>query len=334
MPDATLDASYPAYRCTASGKPYSHQQRKLPFILRQFAQILENLACGFRRLIPFFLFLRVTDQSTQLLTIGIGPQIQYFSDGVITLIDQTIAQVFQFMEQHHLLVVTVFQLIQRLIHLGVDVIGNGVHIDHVIHFSLSSGISSSCEHAKIAADKFEGKVDVIDTKSLSTGIALQAEYACRLREKGASPEEIVKALTARVPFDQTSFSLESVNYLYKGGRCSALAAMAANVLGLKPEIYVKDGKMGPGKKYRGPMKKVVLNYVEDTLAEYNNPDREICFVTYSTAPEDVVEAVVERVKQAGFRRVYATTAGATISCHCGPHCLGILYFNDGEHPLE
>ena len=206
--------------------------------------------------------------------------------------------------------------------------------DHVIHFSLSSGISSSCEHAKIAADKFEGKVDVIDTKSLSTGIALQAEYACRLREKGASPEEIVEALNARVPFDQTSFSLESVNYLYKGGRCSALAAMAANVLGLKPEIYVKDGKMGPGKKYRGPMKKVVLNYVEDTLAEYNNPDREICFVTYSTAPEDVVEAVVERVKQAGFRRVYATTAGATISCHCGPHCLGILYFNDGEHPLE
>ena len=107
-------ASHQAYRCTASGKPYSHQQRKLPFILRQFAQILENLACGFRRLIPFFLFLRVTDQSTQLLTIGIGPQIQYFSDGVITLIDQTIAQVFQFMEQHHLLVVTVFQLIQRL----------------------------------------------------------------------------------------------------------------------------------------------------------------------------------------------------------------------------
>lgn len=114
VPDATLDASYQAYRCTASGKPYSHQQRKLPFILRQFAQILENLACGFRRLIPFFLFLRVADQSTQLLTIGIGPQIQYFSDGVITLIDQTIAQVFQFMEQHHLLVVTVFQLIQRL----------------------------------------------------------------------------------------------------------------------------------------------------------------------------------------------------------------------------
>ncbi len=203
--------------------------------------------------------------------------------------------------------------------------------DHVIHFSLSSCISSSYEHARLASEKFEGKVDVIDTHSLSTGIALQAEYAHRLSLQGKEPSEIVDAVKARIDFDQASFSLESVNYLYKGGRCSALAMIGANVLGLKPEIYVKDGKMGPGKKYRGPMKKVVLNYVEDTLAAYNNPDKDIVFVTYSTAPEDVVQAVVERVKKEGFRRVYVTTAGATISCHCGPHCLGILYFNDGDH---
>ncbi len=205
--------------------------------------------------------------------------------------------------------------------------------DHIIHFSLSSCISSSYSHACLAAEKFEDKVDVIDTHSLSTGIALQAEYAHRLVLQGKTPEEIVESVTNRIPYDQASFSLESVNYLYKGGRCSALAMIGANVLGLKPEIYVKDGKMGPGKKYRGPMKKVVLNYVEDTLATYNNPDKDIIFVTYSTAPEEVVQAVVDRVKKEGFRRVYVTTAGATISCHCGPHCLGILYFNDGDHAI-
>lgn len=206
--------------------------------------------------------------------------------------------------------------------------------DHVIHFALSSCISSSCEHAVLASKKFMGKVDVIDTHSLSTGIAVQAMYAKRLADKGIEPAEIVKRCEERKEDCQASFSLESVNYLYKGGRCSALAMLGANLLKIKPEIYVKHGSMGPGKKYRGPMMKVVQNYVEDTLAEFNNPDLEVGFVTYSTAPQAVVDWCVKRMKEVGFRHVYTTVAGATISCHCGPHCLGILYYNDGEHPAE
>ena len=201
--------------------------------------------------------------------------------------------------------------------------------DYIIHFSLSSEISSACANATSVAAKMEN-VKVIDTRSLSTGIALLAIAARELANQGAEPNEIIEKISKRIPHDQTSFSLESVDFLYKGGRCSLLAMLGANILKIKPEIYVRDGKMYPGKKYRGPMKKVVLDYVEDTLAEFNTPDLTRVFVTYSTAPEDVVEAVKERLAKAGFKEIIPTEAGATISCHCGPHCLGILYLNDGK----
>ena len=207
--------------------------------------------------------------------------------------------------------------------------------DHVIHFALSSGISSACSNAVTAShdEEVEGRVTVIDSQSLSTGIALHALYARKLARAGKSPEEIANAVTPRIPYGQASFSLESVNYLYKGGRCSMLQMLGANVLKLKPEIFVKEGKMVSGAKYRGPMKKVVMEYVEDTLKLFPNPDKEEVFITYSTAPEDVIEAVKARLIQEGFQNIRITRAGATISCHCGPHCLGILYINDGPHPI-
>ncbi len=205
--------------------------------------------------------------------------------------------------------------------------------DAIVHIALSSKISSACENAKAVAEEMEG-VYVVDSLSLSTGIALEAIYARKLANAGKSPEEIVKLVEERIPFNQTSFSLESVNYLYKGGRCSMLQMLGANLLGLKPEIFVKDGAMIAGKKYRGPMKKVVMAYVEDTLEMFPNIDPEQVFITYSTAPDDVVEAVKKRLVEAGFKRIDSTRAGGTISCHCGPHCLGILYMNDGPHPVE
>ena len=208
--------------------------------------------------------------------------------------------------------------------------------DHIIHFALSSEISSACQNAIAASheDEFEGKVDIIDSRSLSTGIALHCFYARKLAKAGKAPNEIVEACKKRIPYGQASFSLESVNYLYKGGRCSMLQMLGANVLGLKPEIFVKDGAMVAGAKYRGPMKKVVLEYVEDTLKLFPTPDLEEVFITYSTAPDEVVTAVEERLKKAGFQNIHKTRAGGTISCHCGPHCLGILYINDGPHPIN
>lgn len=202
--------------------------------------------------------------------------------------------------------------------------------DEIVHVSLSSEISSACANAKTVSKKYNGRVHVIDSRSLSTGIALLAMAARDYANEGKSAKEIVDLVERRIPHDQASFSLESVNNLYKGGRCSLLSMIGANVLRIKPEIYVRDGKMYPGKKYRGPMKKVVLDYVEDTLAEFNTPDLSRVFITYSTAPQDVLDAVKARLEKEGFKRIMLTTAGGTISCHCGPHCLGILYINDGK----
>lgn len=204
--------------------------------------------------------------------------------------------------------------------------------DAIIHYSLSSAISSACSNAKSAASKMEN-VFVIDTRSLSTGIALQAIAGRKLVEKGLSPKEIFEISEKRVSACQASFSLESVNHLYKGGRCSLLSMLGANLLHIKPAIYVnaETGKMAPGKKkFRGSMMKAVMDYVEECLSLFPTPDKSLVFITYSSAPDDVVEAVRARLKEVGFETIYNTKAGATISCHCGPHCLGILYFNDGK----
>lgn len=174
---------------------------------------------------------------------------------------------------------------------------------------------------------------IIDTLALSTSIALQAIYGRKLALAGKEPEEIVKLVKERINGLQTSFVLETVNYLYKGGRCSALAMFGANLLHIKPKIIMDNGAMTSTKKYRGNMMKVVSEYVEDTLAEANNMDKSLVFITSSSAPSDVVDAVKERLKKAGFERIVPTQAGATITCHCGPHTLGILYYNDGEHKI-
>lgn len=201
--------------------------------------------------------------------------------------------------------------------------------DAIIHFSLSSKISSACNNAILASKKFKN-VYVIDTLALSTAIAVQAIYGRKLADKGYSPEEIVEKVKARIPNVQTSFVLETVNYLYKGGRCSALAKLGANLLHIKPKIIMKDGSMTSTKKYRGNMMKVVMDYVEDTLKESKNIDHDLVFITSSSAPDDVVEAVRARLEKEGFRRIVPTHAGATITCHCGPHTLGILYYDDGD----
>ncbi len=202
--------------------------------------------------------------------------------------------------------------------------------DAIIHFTISSDMSASYQNAVKAAEKLEN-VYVIDSRTLSTGVALQAIYAKKLVDKGLSAEEIVEKVKERIPFDQASFAIEAVNYLYKGGRCSGLAALGANLLHIRPQIIVKDGKMGQGKKFRGPMNKWVKDYVEETLKTYDNPDHSIIFITYSSATDEAVNWCIERLKKEGFKNIYPTNAGGTVSCHCGPGTLGILYFNDGDH---
>ncbi|MFA6624284.1 MAG: DegV family protein [Bacilli bacterium] len=204
--------------------------------------------------------------------------------------------------------------------------------DAVIHFTISKDMSGAYNNAAIVAKTMDN-VYVIDTRSLSTGIALPAIYARKLATAGYNPEEIVKMVEKRIPYIQASFGIEAVDYLYKGGRCSGVAALGANLLKLRPQIIVKDGKMIPGRKFHGKMSKWTAEYVRETLKDFDNPDKETVFITYSSAPEDIVSTIRDTLKKEGFENIYNTKAGGTVACHCGPGTLGVLYFNDGPHKI-
>ncbi len=203
--------------------------------------------------------------------------------------------------------------------------------DGVVHISLSSGLTSSTNNAINAANKLKNCY-AVDSKSLSTGIALLAIYARKLADQGLTPKEIYEAVNKRVPHLQVSFVVERLDYLYKGGRCSSLALLGANLLKIRPRIVVKndDGKMISDKKYRGKMEQVVEKYCADTLAEFNTPDKSVGFVTYTSATEGMAANALRAMKEAGFKEIYETRAGGTIASHCGANTLGILYINDGD----
>ena len=200
--------------------------------------------------------------------------------------------------------------------------------DAVIHICLSSGISSACDNAIRASHKFDN-VYVIDSASLSTGIALECIYARKLIDKGLEPQEIVEKVKARVPYVQASFVIQTLDYLYKGGRCSGLARLGAAILRIKPQIIVSEGKMAPAKKYIGRKSQVVEAYCKDTLEQFANPDLSVAFVTHTHATPEMVAVAIEALKSRGFKTIYETKAGATITSHCGPMTLGILFINDG-----
>ena len=200
--------------------------------------------------------------------------------------------------------------------------------DAIIHIALSSGASSSYSNAVKASEKFK-YVHIIDSKSLSTGIGLLILYAKELSDKGYDFETIIEKVEQRVPFVQASFVVDRLDYLYKGGRCNALSYFGANILKIHPQIVVENGVMKPAKKYRGKMQKVISQYCVDTLDQFNNPDKSIAFITHTTATPEMVESARKVLEENGFINIIETTAGGTITSHCGENVLGILYINDG-----
>lgn len=197
--------------------------------------------------------------------------------------------------------------------------------DAVIHINLGSGFSSSHQNACIAAEEFEN-VYVVDSMNLSTGHGLVVVEAVKMVEAGMEPEKIYEALKELAPRVEASFVLDRLDYMVKGGRCSAVAALGASLLQLKPCIEVVDGKMGVCKKYRGSYEKALNNYVKDRLMDRDDIDTERIFVTHTETPQDVVESVKSAVKEyKDFEIVEETVAGCTVSCHCGPNTLGVLF---------
>ena len=204
--------------------------------------------------------------------------------------------------------------------------------DAIIHFSLGSKISSSYFNAVKVSERMK-YIYVIDSQTLSTAIGLEAIYARKLTKLIMSPKEIVEKVEERIPYAQASFVVNTLNYLHKGGRCSGLARFGGMLLRLKPQIIVRDGAMAPGKKYRGKSNITVAEYARDILEEFDNPDLSEVFITHSYATPEMVDICRQACIEKGFKNIHVTIAGATISSHCGPKTIGILFFNDGNNHI-
>ncbi len=197
--------------------------------------------------------------------------------------------------------------------------------DGVIHINIGSGFSSSYQNACIAAEDFPN-VRVIDSQNLSTGQGLVVLEACRLAKECDDLDVIVEKLNAYTPRVEASFLLDQLKYMVKGGRCSSAAALGANLLNLKPCIEVRNGKMSVVKKYRGNYAKCLASYVQDRLADREDLVRDELFLTYTPVSDECLAAVKSAIETHGhFQTVYETQAGCTVSCHCGPGTLGVLF---------
>ena len=197
--------------------------------------------------------------------------------------------------------------------------------DGVILITIGSGFSSCYQNACLAAEDYPN-VRVIDSMNLSTGQGHVVLEACRLAKTCQSLDEIAEKLNAFTPRVEASFLLDQLKYMVKGGRCSSAAALGANLLNLKPCIEVRDGKMSVVKKYRGNYAKCLANYVKDRLADREDIIRDELFITYTPVTDECLSAVKAAVEEHGhFNTVYETTAGCTVSCHCGPATLGVLF---------
>jgi len=197
--------------------------------------------------------------------------------------------------------------------------------DGIIQINIGSGFSTCYQSACLAAQEFDN-VRVIDSQNLSTGQGLVVLKACELAATCTDLDAMAEELRAFTEKVEASFLVDKLEYLVKGGRCSSAAALGANLLSLKPCIEVKDGKMSVGKKYRGNYAKCLGAYVKERLADREDIDRGTLFVTQTIVSEDCHKTVMDAVHTyGGFANVYETTAGCTISCHCGPSTLGVLF---------
>ena len=194
----------------------------------------------------------------------------------------------------------------------------------IVCFTISAEMSSTFNNARMAAEDFDN-VYVIDSRNLSTGTGLLVVSACEMAKEGKSAKEIAEAVNAMRDRVCASFVINDLEFLHKGGRCSALAAFGANLLKLKPCIEVKNGAMGVGKKYRGKVDLCFEQYARERLEGRDDLRKHRVFVTHSGCKPETVARVKEIVASYGFEEVLETRAGCTISNHCGPNTLGVLF---------
>ena len=200
--------------------------------------------------------------------------------------------------------------------------------DDIIFFGISSDMSTTCNVARIVAeDEGYERVFVIDSRNLSTGIGLQVIRAAELAAAGKSAEQIVCEIEAARDRVRSSFVVDTLTFLARGGRCSSVAALMGNTLKLHPQIVVKDGKMGATKKYRGKMINVLSDYVDDLTPALREADPKRVFITHSGCEAEIIDTVKQKIEALGvFEEILITQAGGVISSHCGPNVLGVLFY--------
>ena len=197
--------------------------------------------------------------------------------------------------------------------------------DEVVQINIGSNFSCCYQNACLAAQEFDN-VFVVDSENLSTGQGLLVVAAAKLAQQGVSGIEIAERVRALVPKVETSFLIDRLDYMRKGGRCSTVAALGANLLKLKPCIEVREGKMSVCKKYRGSFEKCIRQYVKERLDGRTDIAGDLAFITHPACQKNVVDAAMEEAARYGaFDEVIETRAGCTVSCHCGPDTLGILF---------
>ena len=200
----------------------------------------------------------------------------------------------------------------------------------IVCFSISSSMSTSGNVMRLAAEELgaSGQITVIDSANLSTGIGLLVVEAAIMAKKNRTASEIVSEIEKLKPNVRASFVVDTLTYLYRGGRCNAVAAMAGGVLKLHPKIVVEDGAMNASKKYRGKIASVILSYVKDLEKDLKNARQERVFITHSGCDREIVETVRTYLKNLGiFEEILETRAGGVVSSHCGPGTLGVLYIS-------
>ncbi len=198
--------------------------------------------------------------------------------------------------------------------------------DAIVHLSISSKASGSHNFAKSAAESFNGKVYVVDSKALSSGQGLLVLKACDMRDEGKTAEEIVACLEEMRERINTSFVPDNLDYLHKGGRVSGMVKTVAGMFKIHPQILMDDGQLVPGKKYKGKMSVLIKQYVDDLKELYPNYDKSRCFITHSSADRELVDAATAKVKEAfEFDEIIETVAGSIITSHCGKGTLGVLF---------
>jgi DegV family protein with EDD domain len=200
--------------------------------------------------------------------------------------------------------------------------------DEIIAFCISESMSSSGSVIRMAAEELKAseKVTVINSRNLSTGIGLMVLSAAEMAAEGKSTNEIIAEIEREKPFVRASFVVDTLEYLYRGGRCSGAAALAGTMLKIHPSIYVQNGEMLVGKKYRGKQNHVIMNYVKDMEEDLLKADSKRVFLTHSGRIDDSVKEVYSYLESLHrFNEILITRAGGVISSHCGPGSLGVLY---------